>query len=80
MSAALPTSLDPLVTTHLASAAYRIEGDLAAWAWTMLEQEAMARAVVALDRERQQWRRERHEVARFVAARNEAMQRPWTRF
>lgn len=49
---ALPPDLDPLVTTHPVSAAYRVEGDLAGRAWTQDEQEAIARAVVALDRER----------------------------
>jgi hypothetical protein len=48
----LPPSLTPMVTTHPAACAYRIERDLSSHSWLHREQVAMAWAVVDLDRER----------------------------
>lgn len=49
----IPRSLNPLVTTHPASSAYRIDSTgVASWTWTRDEVESMAKALVTLDRER----------------------------
>ncbi len=50
----LPPALNPLVTTHPASCAWRIFNECVGFSWP--EQEAMARAIVELDRERAELR------------------------
>lgn len=55
---ALPANLSPFATNHPASSAYRITLSEHEWTWTQAEQEAMARAVVELDGERQKLRAE----------------------
>jgi hypothetical protein len=64
MSEQLPPSLSPFATSHPASSAYRITLSPHEWAWTQAEQEAMARAIVEMDREREQFQQLKLTVAK----------------
>jgi len=64
MKDVLPANLNPILTHHPASVAYRITLSPHEWTWTQEEVEAMARTVVLLDEERELLKKKLKEAQR----------------